>query len=66
MYRHQHAGAGPLGHKKCHTLDTCGSFQFLCSCTLEEWCWLTNLGTVYLCVCLHRQRRCLATPIALD
>lgn len=62
MYRHQHTGVGLLGHKKCHTLDTCGSFQVLCSCTWEEWCWLTNLGTVYLCVCLHRHRHYLETP----
>lgn len=28
MYRYQHTGEGLLGHKKCHTLDTCDSFQF--------------------------------------
>lgn len=27
MYRHQHTGVRLLGHKKCHTLDTCRSFQ---------------------------------------
>lgn len=27
MYRHQHTGVRLLGHKKYHTLDTCGSFQ---------------------------------------
>lgn len=67
------AGMGAHIHGHQHTGAVMSYFRHLWAFLsifilihMRRWYWLSNLGTIYLCVCLHRHTHHLENPIALE